>query len=82
MTNNLPPNPTPWDYEALKESIRRWGVILPIVQDEEGSILDSHQQVRACQELGIENYAELTLAGLTDEEKQEIINLLRRRLNQ
>jgi ParB-like chromosome segregation protein Spo0J len=84
MTNVLPDLPR-WTYEALKESIRRWGVILPVVKDENGNVIDGHQRVRACEELGIENYPVLILAGLTEEEKHDhayILNLLRRRLTQ
>jgi ParB-like chromosome segregation protein Spo0J len=84
MTNPLP-DLTPWEYEALKESIRRWGVILPVVKDENGNVIDGHQRVRACEELGIENYPVLILAGLTEEEKHDhayILNFLRRQLNQ
>jgi ParB-like chromosome segregation protein Spo0J len=85
MTNNSLPNLAPWTYEALKQSIRRWGVILPVVKDENGNIIDGHQRVRACEELGITDYPVLTLAGLGDEEKRDhafILNLVRRRLNQ
>ena len=52
MTNNLP-DLTTWDYDALKESIRRWRVILPVVKVD-GDLIDGHQRIRACEELGIE----------------------------
>ena len=48
------PDLAPWEYEALKASIRRYGVILPVVKDENGDIIDGHQRERACRELGIE----------------------------
>jgi ParB-like chromosome segregation protein Spo0J len=82
---NIFPDMAPWEYEALKEHIRHWGVILPVVMDENGNIIDGRQRIRACAELGIESYPALTLAGLTDEEKHDhsfILNLVRRRLNQ
>ena len=82
---NILPDLTTWEYDALKESIRRWRVILPVVKDENGDIIDGHQRVRACEELGIEDYPVLTLAGLTDDEKRDhafVLNLVRRRLNQ
>jgi ParB-like chromosome segregation protein Spo0J len=47
------PDLAPWEYEALKASIRRHGVILPVVQDEFGNVIDGHQRRRACRELGI-----------------------------
>ena len=85
MTTNLLPDLTTWEYGALKESIRRWKVILPVVKDENGDILDGYQRVRACDELGIADYPVLTLAGLSEDEKRDhafVLNLVRRRLNQ
>ncbi len=85
MTTNYLPYLTPWTYDALKASIRRWGVIVPVVEDENGNIIDGHQRVRACKELGITDYMVLILSGLTDEERRDqtyILNFVRRRLNQ
>ncbi len=85
MTTNFLPDLTPWEYDALKESIRRWKVILPVVKDENGEIIDGFQRVRACGELGITDYPVLTLRGLTEDDKRDhalILNLLRRHLNQ
>jgi len=85
MTTNLLPDLTTWEYGALKESIRRWKVILPVVKDENGDIIDGYQRVRACDELGIADYPVLTLAGLSADEKRDhalVLNLVRRRLNQ
>ncbi len=85
MMTNLLPDLTPWEYDALKESIRHWKVILPVVKDEHGDIIDGRQRVRACEELGIDDYPVLTLYGLTDEEKRDhsfVLNFVRRRLNQ
>src|SRR4051794_32075687 len=73
----------PWEYEALKASVKRYGVILPVVKDEFGGVIDGHQRKRACRELGVENYPVLTLQGLTEEEKRDhahILNFVRRRL--
>ena len=84
MTTNLLPDLTTWEYGALKESIRRWKVILPVVKDENGAIIDGYQRVRACDELGIADYPVLTLAGLSEDEKRDhafVLNLVRRRLN-
>jgi ParB-like chromosome segregation protein Spo0J len=85
MTTNILPDLRTWEYDALKESIHRWKVILPVVKDECGDIIDGRQRVRACGELGIADYPMLTLSGLTDEEKRDhayVLNLVRRRLNQ
>jgi ParB-like chromosome segregation protein Spo0J len=85
MTTNILPDLPNWEYDSLKESVRRWKVILPVVRDEYGGIIDGHQRVRACEDLGIKDYPVLTLAGLTEEEKRDhtyVLNLVRRRLNQ
>ena len=84
MTTNLLPDLTTWEYGALKESIRRWKVILPVVKDENGEIIDGYQRVRACEELGIADYPVLTLGGLSEDEKRDhalVLNLVRRRLH-
>ncbi len=78
----MPDLPT-WEFESLKESIRKYGVIIPIVKDETGAILDGHHREKACQELGIKNIPTITLAGLTDDEKRDhalILNLVRRKI--
>lgn len=80
----LLPDLPPWEYEALKASIRRFGVILPVVEDEFGSVIDGRQRQRACRELGLANFPVLTLAGLTEGEKRDhtfVLNQARRRLN-
>ena len=84
MTNLLP-DLAPWEYEALKASIARDKVLVPVLKDEFGNTIDGHQRERACQELGITDYRIETVAGLTDEEKRDrafTLNLVRRRLNQ
>src|SRR4051812_33984671 len=76
------PDLRPWEYAALKESIGRFGVLLPIVQDEHGNTIDGHQRERACRELGVTNYGIVTLAGQTEEQKRDqalVLNLVRRR---
>ena len=53
-TNNnsyqLMPDLPSWEYDALKESIRQYGVIVPVVKDEYGTIVDGHHRERACRE--------------------------------
>ncbi|MBA3361859.1 MAG: ParB N-terminal domain-containing protein, partial [Acidimicrobiia bacterium] len=39
---------------ALRASIRRFGVIVPVVQTPEGRILDGHHRVRIAREEGVE----------------------------
>lgn len=78
----MPELPT-WEFEALKESIRQHGVIVPVVRDEHGTIIDGHHRDRACRELKIRDVPTITLAGLTEEQKRDhalVLNLVRRKI--
>jgi len=78
----MPELPT-WEFEALKESIRQHGVIVPIIRDEKGTIIDGHHRDRACRELKVKDVPTITLAGLTDEQKRDhalVLNLVRRKI--
>src|SRR5271157_2883452 len=72
------------EFQALKEDIRRRGVQVPIEITTEDEILDGHQRLRACEQLGIKDYPVKVVAGLrTDQEKRHHAiraNLLRRQL--
>lgn len=39
---------------ALRSSIGRWGVLVPIVKDQHGNIIDGHHRSRIADELGVE----------------------------
>ena len=78
----LPELPT-WEFASLKESIRQHGVIVPVIKDETGTIIDGHHRERASQELGVKNVPTITLAGLTGEQKRDhalVLNLVRRKI--
>ncbi|MEQ8637974.1 DNA methyltransferase [Gimesia maris] len=78
----MPDLPT-WEFDALKESIRQHGVIIPIIKDESGNIIDGHHRDRACRELKFINVPTITLAGLTKDQKRDhalILNLVRRKI--
>ena len=80
----LMPDLPSWEYEALKESILQHGVIIPIIKDESGIIIDGHHRNRACQELKVKNIPTITLAGLTEDQKRDhalILNLVRRKIS-
>lgn len=71
------------EYEALKEDIRRNGVLVPVEYDEHGNILDGHHRVQACMELGITEWSSIVRVGLTEAEKRlhaRRLNLARRHL--
>ena len=57
------------EYEQLKASIAEHGVLVPIELDEVGAVLDGHWRMRACKELGIEDYPRITRVGFTEPEK-------------
>jgi ParB-like chromosome segregation protein Spo0J len=70
------------EYEALRESIRKYGVIQPVIVDENGAVIDGYHRVKICEELGIE-YPTKVLEGLSEEEKENLsvsLNIKRRHL--
>jgi ParB-like chromosome segregation protein Spo0J len=70
------------EYEALRESIRKYGVIQPVITDEDGNIIDGYHRVKICQDLGIA-YPTRIMEGLTEEEKENLavsLNIKRRHL--
>jgi ParB-like chromosome segregation protein Spo0J len=80
----MPALPTE-DYEALKSDIAARGVMVAIEVDEWGNVLDGHNRMRICRELGINDYPIVTRSGLTEAEKlthARRVNLLRRHLSQ
>ena len=71
-------------YEALKKDIAELGVIVPVIVDEFGAILDGHNRARACRELGINDYPVEVRSGLSEAEKRVLarkLNVLRRHMN-
>jgi DNA modification methylase len=44
---------TPAEFEALKESIRKNGQLVPGVKNQNNVLIDAHHRYKACQELGI-----------------------------
>ncbi|MEI8221846.1 MAG: ParB N-terminal domain-containing protein [bacterium] len=56
------------EYAALRESIQSYGVMVPVVVDEDGSVIDGYHRVKVCRELGID-WPSTVLSGLTEAEK-------------
>ena len=80
----LLPELPPEQFEALKADIAERGVVVPVVVDEFGAILDGHNRARACRELGINDYPVEVRSGLSEEEKRVFarkLNVLRRHLS-
>jgi 16S rRNA G966 N2-methylase RsmD len=71
------------EYEILKNSIRCKGLHLPIIINQDNIILDGHNRLRICQELGIEPKFEVKEFSDQSQEKEFVIeiNLKRRHLN-
>jgi hypothetical protein len=77
------------EYQALKNDIRRRGVLVPIEKDENGNTLDGHHRLRIVEELRAEgvrvDFPSIIRAGLTEQEKRShvrALNLHRRHLSQ
>lgn len=48
-------DPLPPDvHAALRDSVQRFGVIVPVVKDQDGNILDGHHRAAIADELGVE----------------------------
>lgn len=77
----MPPLSTE-DYDALRESIVKYGVTVPVLLDEEGAIIDGHHRAEIAQALGIV-YATEVRDDLTEDEKVALsisLNIDRRQL--
>jgi ParB-like chromosome segregation protein Spo0J len=77
------------EYQALKEDIAENGVLVPVVKDTDGNIIDGHYRVRAYEELLAEHrvaggYPAVERSDMTDQEKRDLawrLNMQRRHLN-
>ncbi len=71
------------EYDVLKNSINNKGLHLPIIVNQDNVILDGHNRLKICQELGIEPKFEVKkfLDQLQEKEFVIEINLKRRHLN-
>lgn len=60
---------------ALTESIRRFGVLVPVVRDQAGNVLDGHHRARIADSLGVP-YRVDVLTVANDDEAKEIARTL------
>lgn len=70
------------DRQRLRDSIERYGVLIPVRVDEDGRIIDGHHRAEICAELGVVCPTEV-VTGLTLEEKRyqaHALNVARRHL--
>lgn len=80
---NLIPRPNDEQYEALKQSIQKQGLLEPIKVNSDGMILDGHTRFEICEELGIP--VRYVVKSFNNDEDQKLYaittNLKRRHLN-
>jgi hypothetical protein len=75
---------SPEEFATLKRDIAERGVQVAIEITEQGEILDGHQRLQACHELGIKNYPRRIISGLDEQGKRHHAikaNCLRRQLS-
>jgi ParB-like chromosome segregation protein Spo0J len=79
----LLPKLTNDEYERLKADIQANGVRVPVIVDEDGTVLDGRHRWQICEELGLECPTALPVSGLSDYEKRLLsvsVNVNRRHL--
>ena len=66
----LPPLPDA-EYQALRDSIEEIGVQVPLLITSDGRIIDGHERLCVCLELGLDRYPMRILGGMTEAERRE-----------
>jgi ParB-like chromosome segregation protein Spo0J len=62
---------TPEQIEQIKKSIQEFGMCDPVaIWDEDGTIIEGHGRVMACEALGIDQVPVIRLKDLTDEQRR------------
>jgi hypothetical protein len=73
-----------WEFEALKADIARRGVLVPVEYDAAtGEVLDGHNRLKACEELGIADFPKVSREFTSDDERRLhviVLNTYRRQL--
>lgn len=72
------------EYAALESSIKEHGIQVPVILDENGSVIDGHHRKEIAERLGID-YPKRTKVGLSDTDKRTLaltLNIDRRHLSQ
>jgi len=72
-TYQLFPTLDPATKEALTESIRRWGVVVPIVIDQHGQIIDGHHRKQIADELDVD--VDIVVREVADEDESRQLAL-------
>jgi ParB-like chromosome segregation protein Spo0J len=72
------------EFKNLLDSIRLYGVKVPLLVADDGTLIDGHERLRACDQLGVKKYPHRVVGNLTEGERREMavrINLERRHLS-
>jgi hypothetical protein len=73
-----------WEFEALKSDIAVRGVLVPVEYDAvTGEVLDGHNRLKACEELGITDFPKVSREFTSDDERRLhviVLNTYRRQL--
>jgi ParB-like chromosome segregation protein Spo0J len=62
--------------DALRASIRRFGVLVPVIRDQQGRIIDGHHRVRIAEEEGIGIADDIVITVDSEDEAREIARTL------
>ena len=62
-----------FQIEQIKNSIREWGFTIPIVIDENSTVLAGHGRLYAVQELEMEEIPCIVVEGWTEQQKQAYV---------
>ena len=89
MTQHTPsvyqvmPRLTAEEYQALREDIAANGIMVPVVYDQHGNVIDGHHRMEIAAELGIEPPTEIRHVAGPDEAREVAftLNLARRHLD-
>lgn len=74
------PRPTDEQYEALKKSIKKDGLLNPIIVNKDGKVLDGHTRFEICSELNIiPEYEVKSFDNINDEKLYVLTSNLKRR---
>jgi hypothetical protein len=70
MIYQVMPDLSESEYAELKADIELRGVMVAVEYDEHDNVLDGHHRIRACKELGIEDWPKVRRLGLSDDAKR------------
>jgi hypothetical protein len=86
LKNQVMPDHSPESYAALKESIAKYGVLVPVIRNEHGKTIEGHTREAIAADLGIEDIPSVVVPpGLSESEQRGLayeLNMARRHFDQ